>query len=271
MMSIDVVSDTSRHQETARTLQVVLCQLRPEPRNNVANLAKLLRILGEAPEGSLVVTPELYLSGYMRSNVQDVAIAQGHPFLRELRAACVKYGTALVLGFVEEAQGRFFNSMLVIDRNGEDLVCYRKTHLFPGEEEGFDQGDSLASFELDGIQIGLLNCYDIELPEPARALVMQGCEVLVTSSANMWPYFQDHYIPSVARALENRVHHVYVNQVGQGEELYFVGGSRWVRPDGTIGYEARADSESIASVSLAIQDLKPGQENFIASRRPELY
>lgn len=257
---------------TQRRLQLVVCQLRPEPRNVELNLDRLLGIIESAPAQSLIVTPELYLTGYVLSGLSGLALPLDATPLVTLREACARQQKSLVLGFAEEdAQGRHFNSMLVIDDRGSDLVCYRKSHLFPGEEAGFVQGDQLATFELHGVKLGLLNCYEIELPEPARALVDGGCEVLITSSANMMPYFRDHEVASISRALENRVNHVYVNQVGQGEELYFVGGSRWVRPDGTVGFEAEGNAESAVSLSFELRELRPGQADFLKSRRPNLY
>ncbi len=255
-----------------RRMHVVACQLRSEPRNLAANLARLLGIIDSAPARSLIVTPELYLSGYVCTDLAGLALRPDAAQLEELREACVRNATSLVLGYAEaDEQGRHFNSLLVIDDHGNDLINYRKSHLFPGEEMGFVPGDRLAKFQLHGVTIGLLNCYEIELPEPARALVSDGCEVLISASANMTPYFRDHRVAAIARALENRVNHVYVNQVGQGEELFFVGGSCWVRPDGTVGFEAESNVESTAYLSFALHDLRPGQADFLKSRRPELY
>ena len=47
-----------------------------------------------------------------------------------------------------------------------------------------------------------------------RALALAGAELLVTASANMEPFGPDHEIATRARALENRLPHVYVNAIG---------------------------------------------------------
>jgi len=255
-----------------RRMHIVACQLRSEPRNLAVNLERLLGILDAAPAQSIVVTPELYLTGYVCTDLAGLALRPEAAQLEALRAACARNTLSLVLGYAEaDEQGRHFNSLLVIDDRGKDVINYRKSHLFPGEEVGFVPGDELAKFELHGVTIGLLNCYEIELPEPARALVSAGCEVLISASANMTPYFRDHRVAAISRALENRVNHVYVNQVGQGEELYFVGGSCWARPDGTVGFEAESNVESIAYLSFELHGLRPGQADFLKSRRPGLY
>ena len=54
-----------------------------------------------------------------------------------------------------------------------------------------------------------------------------------------------------APALENRLPHAYVNQVGKGEKnLTFVGGSTVVSPDGEIYAQAGSSNEEILSVRL---------------------
>ncbi|MHB1469100.1 MAG: carbon-nitrogen hydrolase family protein, partial [Solirubrobacteraceae bacterium] len=68
-------------------------------------------------------------------------------------------------------------------------------------------------------------CFDMEFPEPARALVRAGADLLVTLSANMRPYGAEHQLAARARALENRCPHLYVNRVGRHRGMQFVGGS----------------------------------------------
>lgn len=271
MTIMEKVQEIALEHEVA-SIKILSCQLRPEPRENEKNLDRLINFMSQAPKGTLVVTPELYLSGYVSSNSNEVALALDSALLDRLRDACREYGVGVVVGFVEASgEGKPFNSLLVVDSDGSDLLCYRKTHLFPAEYEAFDSGDQLASFEFGGLKVGLLNCYEIELPEPARALVLDGCDMLLTSSANMFPYFEEHRIPGVARALENRVNHVYVNQVLQGEELLFVGGSRWVRPDGSVGFEAEQDRENVTLLEFSLRSLLDGQTDFVQTLRPKLY
>ena len=59
-------------------------------------------------------------------------------------------------------------------------------------------------------------CFDVEFPEVARSLAKAGANLLVTVSANMDPFGRDHDVFATARALENGVPHLYVNQVGRG-------------------------------------------------------
>ena len=101
--------------------------------------------------------------------------------------------------------------------------------------------------ELAGLRVGPLICFDMEFPELARALARAGADLLVTASANMEPFYSDHQIASQARALDNRLPHLYCNRCGVEAGLVFVGGSRAVRSDGTIAAQAGGGEELLAA------------------------
>ncbi len=88
-------------------------------------------------------------------------------------------------------------------------------------------------------------CFDVEFPEVARRLARAGADLLVTVSANMGPFYRDHEVATCARALENRLPHVYANMVGETGRLRFVGGSRSVDAGGEILGEAAHDREEL--------------------------
>jgi predicted amidohydrolase len=79
-----------------------------------------------------------------------------------------------------------------------------------------------------------LICFDVEFPEPARAVSRAGAELLVTIAANMEPYAEDHALAVRARALDNRRPHVYVNRSGSESGLRFCGASAAVTADGRV-------------------------------------
>jgi len=159
---------------------------------------------------------------------------------------------AVIVGYVERLDGGgVANSVACFDRDGRQAGTYRKTHLFGHESEVFSPGDDLLVVELAGRRVAPLVCFDVEFPEPARAVARAGAELLVTVAANMDPYGPDHDLAVRARALDNRLPHVYVNRVGSEYGLDFVGGSAVVAADGRalvrLGGEA---AERAADVDL---------------------
>jgi predicted amidohydrolase len=235
-----------------RTLTVVLAQLSPRLRQTKANLETMGRIVAEHPEADLVVFPELFLSGYTLNDIDELAVQMDGPELARITDMARENSTALIFGAPEVISGGIANSAFCVDEQGSIAAVYRKVQLYGGEEsDAFVAGDELLVVDLCGLKMGLMICFDIEFPEVARSLARAGAEMLVTISANMEPFGNDHAVFLSARALENGLPHAYVNQVGKGEKnLTFVGGSTVVSPDGEIYAQAGSSDEEILSVRL---------------------
>lgn len=195
-------------------------------------MARAAGVVAGHPEADLAVFPELFIGGYDTSAAAQLALEPGGPELDPLRQAASAAGTAVLVGFAERRDGTPANSLLAIDERGETAGIHRKTALWGEESEAFDAGNAMTVVELAGRRVGLMVCYEIEFPELARALAVAGADLLVTSSANMEPYFADHELSGRARALDNRIPHLYVNRTGEESGLAFVGGTRAIGPDG---------------------------------------
>jgi predicted amidohydrolase len=130
------------------------------------------------------------------------------------------------------------------------VAVYRKTQLFGAEQGVFRPGDALRIVRLGGVEVGPLICFDIEFPEPARQLARAGAELLVTASANMAPFGADHELATRARALENRIPHLYANAVGASGDLRLIGRSRSIDAGGVVLAEAASDEETLLVVPV---------------------
>jgi predicted amidohydrolase len=232
-------------------LTLVLAQLSPRLRQTKANIETIGKIVAEHPGADLVVFPELFLSGYTLSEFDELAVHLDGPELKQVADTARESSTALIFGAPERVSGGVANSAFCIDGEGTIAAVYRKVQLYGGEEsDAFVVGDELLVVELCGLKMGIMICFDVEFPEVARSLAQAGAELLVTISANMEPFGNDHAVFVSARALENGLPHVYVNQVGPVEKLTFVGGSTVVSPDGEIYAQASSSEEEILSVRL---------------------
>jgi predicted amidohydrolase len=221
-------------------------------RQTKANIETIGRIVAEHSEADLVVFPELFLSGYTLSDIDELAVHLDGPELKQVADTARESSTALIFGAPERVSDGVANTAFCIDSQGTIAGVYRKVQLYGGKEsDAFVAGDELLVVELCGLKIGIMICFDVEFPEVARSLAQAGAELLVTISANMEPFGNDHAVFVSARALENGLPHAYVNQVGPGEKnLIFVGGSTVVSPDGEIYAQAGSSDEEILSVRL---------------------
>lgn len=225
----------------------LLAQLTPEPADPAANVGQVAKALAAHPEADLAVVPELFLTGYDPGAAAATAVEADGPELGALRRVAAERGTALVAGFAEAlGGGRTANAAACIDCDGTLRGVYRKTHLFgAGERAAFTPGDALLVCELAGVRVAPMICFDVEFPEPARALARAGAELLVTLAANPEPYGPDHDLAARARALDNRLPHLYVNRTGTQAGLRFAGGSAALGPDGAVLASAGRSPEEL--------------------------
>jgi predicted amidohydrolase len=248
----------------------LLAQLAPAPRDPAANAARAARALRERPDVDLAVFPELYLGGYTLRSLDELALAPGAEPLATIAAAAAETRTAVVVGFAERLADGIANAAACFDADGSLAGVYRKTHLFGAEAEAFTAGDEQLVVPLAGVLVAPLICFDIEFPEPARAAARAGAELLVTPSANMEPYWADHELASRARALDNRLGHLYANRVGSEGSHRFVGGSRAVAPDGGVLIEASQDQEELLVAAVGRPQAPDVNVDYLRHARGEL-
>ena len=257
------------------TIEVALAQLRPRLRDTAQNLRTAREVVAGHGDADLVVFPELFLSCYTVDAPGELALDLDGPEVGEIARAARESSTAVIFGAPERVEGGIANSAISVDRRGDVVGSYRKTHLFGDERGAFVAGDELMIADIDGLRAGLMICFDVEFPEVARSLARAGADLLVTISANMDPFGRDHEVFSTARALENGLPHLYVNQVGAGEKFTFSGGTMTVSADGDHLVAAGPSEEGVIELGLDLsardstrpEDLRP---DYLGQLRPEL-
>ncbi|MDQ2088805.1 carbon-nitrogen hydrolase family protein [Marimonas arenosa] len=192
------------------------------------------RLGGLAGKADLVLCPELFAIGYnighavrARAEPADGAIASALSNLAE------RHAIAVHCGFAEAAAGRIFNAVQCYGPNGRRLLHQRKLAIPPGaERDNFSAGEGCALFELNGLRIASLICYDIEFVEPARHVAALGADLILVPTAlgAQWAWVARTMVPS--RAYENGVYLAYANHCGDEGGLAFLGESFIAAPDG---------------------------------------
>ena len=120
---------------------------------------------------------------------------------------------------------RVFNSSIVFNPTGEQIASYHKMHLFDvtldSGEQYLESAYTMAGTEIVSVdtalgRVGLTVCYDLRFPELYRALVEQGCSILLVPSAFSPTTGPAHWQPLLqARAIENGCHVIAAAQVGK--------------------------------------------------------
>ena len=266
--------------------QFAIVQMHTRPLDPDANLQKVVtRLEQAAAQGAeLAVFPECALTGYFLSAQEADSIAEPipGPRIERLVEASRKASLLAVVGTIEkDADGRCFNSAALVGPEGL-LGRYRKTHLLClGVDRFLSRGESInGPFETPLGRLGLLICYDLRLPEPARLLALAGARAILLPTA--WPAAATLYPDYVARtrAAENGIYLIAADHVGEERGARYLGRSLAVGPDGEILAQAGRDEEAIlyVDVDLARSEQKhrvfvPGEYeiDLFGDRRPELY
>jgi len=261
----------------AANLTVAIGQHASTPNAIDQSLARIGNLANEASdEADLLLLPEASLTGYNMSlsTAKSVAVSRNSNTTENIQAICQRFRIALAYGYIERDEQSLFNAVHVIDSSGDSVAHYRKCHLW-GELDRrlFTAGNRFSPvFTLLGWQLGLLICYDIEFPETARQLSLEGAELIIVPTALMQPWtFVAKHMTRV-RAAENQVYIAYANFCGSEQDVNYVGLSCIVGPDGND--VARADSKpALIQATLdkqSIDDIRT-RLPYHRDRRSELY
>jgi predicted amidohydrolase len=166
-------------------MRVAACQT-PEIRGDVDAAVAVVREFARQP-ADLLLFPECFLQGYVvaSEHVRDQAFEIGSPPFDAVLARLADLRPTLVLGMIEFAGGRFYNTAAVI-AGGSVVGRYRKTFLTAGERV-FTAGDEYPVFDCLGVRFGINICYDTQFPAAAAGVAAGGAQVLLVPAQNMMP------------------------------------------------------------------------------------
>jgi N-carbamoylputrescine amidase len=266
-------------------------------RNVEENIAQIDDYIAKArAQGvSLIAFPEACLGGYLsvlgagRDGNHDESPESLPPTMDpegpELaRIAALAKEMTVVVGFCEADGTERFNSAAVVSGDGV-LGVHRKVHQPLGENMHYAAGDEFRAFETPVGRLGAMICYDKAFPESARALALDGAEIITCISA--WPasrtstadslaedrWTRRYNIFDQARALENQVVWLSANQTGTFGRLRFVGNAQIVGPGGDVrATTGIASGMAVAPIDVADElDTARRAMFHLRDRRPDIY
>lgn len=167
----------------------------------------------------LILFPEMYNNGYDLSDKGlEYAVSIEDNYLNEFRAAAKKFKIAIGITFLEKNSAKFYNSALLIDRTGTDILHYSKVHICEFDKESvLTPGAEFKTAELitenEKVRVGFMICYDREFPESARVLMLNGAEIILVPNACEIEVNRRSQLKS--RAFENSVGIVLANYSGE--------------------------------------------------------
>jgi predicted amidohydrolase len=231
-------------------------------------------------QADLVVAPELALSGYLftrKREVEQMAEEVPGPATDRLTRASAGANCHVVVGLAERSGDRLYNSAVLIGPRGV-IGVYRKVHLFYEEKLYFSPGDrGFPLFDIRGVKVGLLVCFDHFFPEAARTLALQGAQIICHPSNLVLPEYGQ--LTTRVRSIENRVFWILANRYGterrDGKTLTYSGCSQITADNGEILARAQAEGDSLIVVQVdpqrALDKHLTDRNDLFSDRRTELY
>ncbi len=242
-------------------IRVAACQIDTYP-NIGKSMSKIVEWIGKASEEGIDIVsfPEAALCGYTSesdywkgADPEDFRAAEG-----EVVEASRENDIGVVLGTANRERGKWYNSLLAIDRGGVVRGRYSKTHL---AEAWSTPGRVLPIYELAGARSCFLVCHDIRYPELVRLPAIRGAQVCYFCS-NESGLFSEHKLSAyrampIARATENGIYLVMANapanpdHIRSGSQSH--GNSKIIHPDGNVLEEAGYFEERLVSREIDLE------------------
>ena len=195
-----------------------------------------------------------------------------------------KHNMVLIVPIYEEENtGVYYNTAVVIDADGSYLGKYRKTHIphcLPAfwEKFYFKPGDlGYPVFDTAVGKIGVYICYDRHFPEGARALGLNGAEIVFVPSATTAGHSEYLWkLEQTSHAVANGYFVGTNNRIGKEKPWEFgefYGTSYFADPRGKIISEGSRDKDELVVADLDLDMIREvrDQWQFFRDRRPEAY
>lgn len=249
----------------------------------------------------IILLPELFETWYFcqERNYDSYRLAttlSENPGVKRMREIGAKRRVVLPVSFFERDGNVTYNSLAVIDADGEILGVYRKTHIpddhFYQEKFYFTPGDTgFRVWDTAYGRIGVGICWDQWFPEAARCMALMGAQLLLYPTAiGSEPIIECDSMPHWRRCMQghaaaNVIPVIAANRVGeervsptkennnQSSALIFYGSSFITDETGGVLEDAGRTEEAIILRTFdldAVEDMRLSWGLF-RDRRPEMY
>lgn len=260
------------------------------------NLATAERVIRSAAAqgANIILIQELFETPYFckEHNPEYFGLArtiEESPAVRRFSQLARELNVVLPASVYEREGNAFYNSVAIVDADGSVLGTYRKAHIpeSPGYHEKFFFSPGDTGFKVWKTRFGTIGvaiCWDQWFPESARAMAVQGAEILFYPTAiGAEPQdpsidSRDHWQRAMqGHAASNIMPLVASNRIGteKGERwtVNYYGSSFIADHTGAIVKQADRSSETVLTASFDLDAIRSYRNAWgvFRDRRPDLY
>jgi predicted amidohydrolase/GNAT superfamily N-acetyltransferase len=286
------------HATRKATVRLGLVQWEMRPFHNLESLCEQIEFFIDTVAGynsDFALFPELFNAPLMAdfNHMSEAeAIRKLADYTEPLRDKFINYAITYNVNIITGSMpfikgGQLYNVGYLCRRDGS-IERYSKIHVTPNEVNawGIVGGNKLKVYDTDAGKIGILVCYDVEFPELARLLALQGMEILfvpfLTDTQNAFTRVR---ACAQARAIENECFVAIAGGVGNlprvhNMDIQFAQSAVFTPCDFTfptngVKGEATPNTEAVLIVDTELDLLKKlrshGSVRNLADRRNDLY
>lgn len=257
-----------------------------------ADIAAVAGLVREAAgQGARVVLPpELFQGHYFCRDQREVFHARAfptaeHPAVLAMQTLAQELSVAILTSFYERDGQHFYNSLAFVGPDGAVQGVYRKSHIpdGPGYQEKFYFRPGNTGFKVwpvAGATLGAAICWDQWYPETARALMLQGAELLFYPTAiGTEPQSPDldtsrlWQRAMIGHAVSNVVPVIAANRTGTEGGQHFYGHSFICDHRGDLVAELQDGETGVIAAEFDLGQIRADRFafGFFRDRRPDLY
>ena len=240
-------------------LKVYLVQMDSAKGSKSENIARAKAMILDAhpAEGSIILLPEMFATGYIPANLdsaaEDFSTNTAGETARMLSEIADATSCTIMGAGITRSPNGFYNHVSVYAPQAPKERCgYDKMNLFFPERDDFTPGASVNLFALLDWKIASFICYDLRFPEIFREATKQGANLITIQAA--WPAKRRAHWETLlkARAIENQVYIAAVNAVSTqpGTKVPLAGTSLIISPNGDVIAEGTTNKEMVISAEL---------------------
>lgn len=229
-----------------RTVKIAIGQFKVDQGDTAKNLERCAEFINEAAaqNADIICFPELVYNGYNLTSeqFQEQAEPVDGPFVQALKKLARDKNIYIIAGYAQSVDipGRIYNSAIFISDKGDVIGNMSKVNAWGQEKLKFREGREFPVYDTPLGKIGIMICYDVEFPEPARIMALKGAEIVFIPAVWSIPAARRWDVDLAGNALFNLYFMAGANPVGDGA----CGTSKVVGPDGEVRAEAsKTDDE----------------------------